>query len=677
MVTNVQVMTALAAFDAKLTAVQAAIAKLSAPPAPAPAPVPAPAPTPAPAPVPVPPPPPAPAPVPPPPAPAPVPAGADILAADGSVDPALYRAMAAQISTDAGMAYRYGPSAAELGTPAFTTRLFEPTHNQAQNGAVWEIGGPREPGEATNNQSAAGLYSTNQANVAFLPDDATKQAGLATIQITGHQFNTTEESPQFSWTMEKNFDADTIRAFKASGVLSLGALPVAAARGHSGRTGFNAESVIVYSDGTLVTAGSNTAHNKATCKLAANKVPTGICMTGQSEYCLVTVWDTQALKGQVAVIALAGLCDGGDPANPATWYDWWHEWKGIYPGLPNMGNIAFMKVLGYVDLPFMAPTEIAVTTAFDSFSTMVPANSGGVNFYGLDASPLSANWQAFAPGGRLSGRFPTGGMAVVISKSEKKVAFLDLKPLFSYYNSVYFSAACPGPTDAAQGDTAWPYGFASKPQAAPVVVKTLALAEKPTAVRTNGLAKPARAWVATADGTLHTFSIGGYAPGAQVLSPQPGEIAEVSAVSGIGRNVTSLALSKCEPDGFDLDSKNQVMACSRGDRSVKWVRFAGDTGSIVRTLQDARLVDPIAVEDADNYANTQNLCTVADYSGRAVRNYRYGPVIFADRGTTPSGRAWACQPPNGCPIGGGGAIECGGSMDFPGKPFQCNTSNVP
>ena len=51
-------------------------------------------------------------------------------------------------------------------------------------------------------------------------------------------------------------------------------------------------------------------------KLPANKVPTAIAMTTQSEFALVTVWDTDARKGQVAVIALAGLCDGCIPTMP-------------------------------------------------------------------------------------------------------------------------------------------------------------------------------------------------------------------------------------------------------------------------------------------------------------------------------------------------------------------------
>ena len=108
---------------------------------------------------------------------------------------------------------------------------------------------------------------------------------------------------------------------------------------------------------------------------------------------------------------------------------------------------------------------------------------------------------------------------------------------------------------------------------------------------------------------------------------------------------------------------------SRGDRKISWVRFAanGNSGSIVRTLQDTRLVDPIAIEDADNFATTGFVVSVADYAGKAVRNYRYGPVVFTD--------GKACATTSSCPVTptGNVAIEYGGAMAFEGKPFQLKT----
>ena len=83
------------------------------------------------------------------------------------------------------------------------------------------------------------------------------------------------------------------------------------------------------------------------------------------------------------------------------------------------------------------------------------------------------------------------------------------------------------------------------------------------------------------------------------------------------------------------------------------------------------MADPIAVEDGDNFATMNNLLTVADYTGAALRNYRYGPVIFAD--------GKACASATSCPVTPTGsiAIEYGGAMNVPGKPYQIRTANVP
>jgi len=485
------------------------------------------------------------------------------------------------------------------------------------------------------------------------------------------------QMPQLPWQIYQagqGIDAPNVMNYKAAGVAS--GDPVAIGR-CSGRAGFCAEGVVAFQNGVLGTVGSNTASNNATTKLAANKVPTGVAVTNGNEFALVTVWDTVALKGQVAVVALAGLCDGCDASNSSAhtsngisysaWHNCWNDWIGVYPGLPNMGNTAFMKVLGYVDIPGMtAPTEIAVTTGLDPFSSVLP---GGI-FMGAPNSPLASNWQSFASGGGNYGRYAKGGVAVGVSKSEQKAAFIDLKPLFSYNNSVYFSSNVGATSNYGQGADQWPYTFDKVSSQMPTVIKTVSLGNRPTAVKTTLFGGSPRAWIATQDGTLHIYSLDGYAPGASVSTGSASAIAEVGTVGGIGRNPTSLATSKGEPSGWSGDSLNQqVIVGSRGDNKISWVRFGsgGNSGSIVRTIQHNQLTDLIAVEDADNFANANNMVSVTDYGGKAVRNYRYGPVVFSDGG--------ACPQPSGCPTSG--AAEYGGGMTVPGKPFQITTSNVP
>lgn len=640
---------------------------------PVPTPTPDPTPTPTPDPTPTPTPDPTPTP--------PVSTTGDIVDTAGVVVPALYTAMAAHMADETGMAYRYGAASTISNTGVPT--LFKPTDKFSRcNGAAkpdgsncntaWQIGGPRND-DSRNDQTLAGLYSTNQSSVLWKSDDPRAYSGVSDMSVSAFEFNTFAEKPQWLWQCGGcGLTSQNVVTYRANGILKSDgtSLPIAAAR-CGGPTGFCGSSVIVFADGTLATAGSTTSRNATSIKLAANKVPTGIAMTNQSEYVLVTVWDTVALKGQVAVVATAGLCDGCKPGGP--YYKWWDEWMGVYPGLPNMGNVGFMKVLGYVDLPgMMAPTEIAATTGLHQFNTMM----GGGHFVGESNSPLTdaAHWQSFAANGSNYGRYAKGGVAVVISKSERKVAFLDLKPLITYMNGVYFSSNVSRVSNFGQGAGQWPPTFAEG-AAMPVVVKTIDLGARPTAVKTT-ITEPTngRAWVATEDGTLRIFSLGGYAPGGTVKSPAPADIAAKGSVV-IGSNPTSLATSKGDPLTSD-PSNRQVIVMSRGTRKVQWVKFAddGNSGSVIRTLQDTRMVDPIAVEDIDNFANKSYTVSVADYGGKMVHNYRFGPVEVVDRGANPGGGTWYCQ--NGCPTTGG-PFEYGGAQALPGKPFQMNTSNVP
>jgi hypothetical protein len=471
-------------------------------------------------------------------------------------------------------------------------------------------------------------------------------------------------------TIGGKIDSSTAAAYKRAGIVT--GDPVAV--GHcGGQTGFCNQSLVVYQNGVIGTSGNNTSNNQTTTKLPVDKVPTGIAITNDNEFALVTVWDTTALKGQVAVVALAGLCNGCDPYSSSGIYNYWEEWGAAYPGLFNRGDIAFMKILGYVDLPGMAaPTEIAVTTGLDQWATLDPNTALGIGWY----TPLTSqtNRQRFLSGGGYYGSYAKGGVAVVISKSEQKAAFIDLKPLFSYVNSVYFggdqATFNARMASLGQADNQWPYTFTQQPSQVPTVAKTISLDQRPTAVKTSVFGGPSRAWVATQDGTLHIYSLDGYANGGSAPAPAEGALTEVGTVTGIGRNPTSIADSKGEPSG---NKQTQVLVNSRTDRKVSWVRFAanGNSGSIVRTLQDTRLADPIAIEDADNFATTGFVVSVADYAGKALRNYRYGPVVFTD--------GKACATTSSCPVTptGNVAIEYGGAMAFEGKPFQLKTGNVP
>ncbi|WP_076999274.1 hypothetical protein [Variovorax sp. KK3] len=599
----------------------------------------------------------------------------DVVDRAGKIVPEAYRALASVLGEDQGIAYRYGPAGApDAAADAKRPTLFERQDQFARCGnpsdcrTSWQVGGPRREVDFS--------YSTNQSSVVFVADDPVQRAGVGDLQASAFETNTYAQKPQLPWQLGGG-GLDSVNAVKYRSAALLpndgSARPIAAGR-CSGPAGYCPTSVIAFQNGLLATTGSNTAHNQATAQLAPNKVPTAVAMTANSEFAFVTVWDTAALKGQVAVVALAGLCDGCKLEGP--YYEWWNEWQGVYPGLPNMGNIAFMKVMGYVDLPddMKAPTEIAVTTGMHPFATVL----GGGLFMGQKHSPLAYNWRSFTRYGENYQRYAKGGIAVVVSKSEQKAAFIDLKPLFGYINDVYFSDQVERLGRVGQEERQWPHGFGFRPQARPVVVKTIALDARPTAVKTTiTRTKDAQAWIATQEGAVRIFSTGGYALGAADGSGSPDNIAMLGKVA-VGRNPTSLAHSKGEPDPAMRDDplNGQVIVTSRAERKVQWVRFAPDGrgGRVVRTLQDSRMADPIAAEDIDNFANVGMTMSVADYGGRSVLNYRYGTVVFADRGAQ-----WACQPPRGCPVQAtnGIGIEFGGGYKMEGRPFQINTSNVP
>ncbi|MBO9649375.1 MAG: hypothetical protein J7605_12750, partial [Variovorax sp.] len=87
-----------------------------------------------------------------------------------NVIPAQYTAMAAQLSKDAGIAYRYGPDAISSGTanagPALYKRADTMLGSPAPSYSLWwQMGQP---------SSNMGSYSSDQGSITFVADD-TKQ----------------------------------------------------------------------------------------------------------------------------------------------------------------------------------------------------------------------------------------------------------------------------------------------------------------------------------------------------------------------------------------------------------------------------------------------------------------------------------------------------------------------
>ncbi|SFM30467.1 hypothetical protein [Variovorax sp. OV329] len=598
----------------------------------------------------------------------------DVVDASGRIDPAAYVAMAGKMSSAEGIAYRYGAasSAAKSGTTwharSNNARIY------ASDGGDWQVGGPdtQDPGD----------YFANFGNAVYVPDAPTTRVGVADIQVIAQSFNTFTQRPQPAplWA-GKNPNMNSFEGLDDDHGNSIGARnPVAAARAY-GRPGWGLESVVAYQNGRLSTAvGSNTSSNFANAQLGANKVPTGIVQTNSAEFALVTVWDTAALKGQIAVVALAGLCNGCTTSQPNQGDVGWGEWNTVNPGLANRGNIGFMKVLGYVDLPdgMRAPTEITATTGWNPWTGRPTDASGNFTTEYAMALANETNRQTFISG-RNTGSYAKGGMAIVVSKSEKRAAFVDLKPLFDYYRRMYFGARADfdKTTSVGMADNQWPFAFSQMADSdKPRVVQTVDLGAKPTAVKATLWGSNLRGWVATEDGNMRIFDLGGYGNGSGT-----GSLSQVGNVA-VGANPTSIAYYRGSANDTGNAINDSIMVLSRGERAVRWVDFASNHNSgTVRqaVLTDSRLVDPVMIEDNENHGTEGWVLSVADFGGKAIRNYRYGSVIF----WTNQGSGMACKPNAGCGLGPNNQapsqypFEYGGDMSLPGKPFIITSANVP
>jgi len=450
-----------------------------------------------------------------------------------------------------------------------------------------------------------------------------------------------------------------------NGKLDIG-LPIGVARGPAG---YANSGLILFSKGLIMTAGTVTAFSDwAALQLPANKKPTAIAITSRNEFAVVTVIDTDRMVGQVCFIALWGGQDlqisAKSPGFPA-------DWPVAHPGLPNPAVFTGMKILGYVDLPFVFPTGISAIGGpynHNPISNKTDGNAGSLEQYDLNVQADRDNFNTGGGGyaGNNSGYVSRTGAAVVIAKYENKACFLDLTALFMGLFNQYFTTQANYDATKYQNPgnpfysvynladtTQFPFGFDAKPAWTPTITKTVDVTN-PTAVlmSNDGLAMTT---IASPDGTLSFFNADG--------TPST-----VTPSLKVGPNVTCLAYDK-KGSGF--------WAVSRGDRSLirlsSWGKTPGWGGSVANTpvtvlltIKDPRMVDPVHLEVSDTHSVEVPILTVADFGGRQILNYRYGPLLDQ----TGSGASY--------PMGatGADAFECAGVLAIKGAPFRFSGSNV-
>jgi hypothetical protein len=261
--------------------------------------------------------------------------------------------------------------------------------------------------------------------------------------------------------------------------------------------------------------------------------------------------------------------------------------------------------------------------------------------------------------GSNAGFSSSAGFAVVISKYNQKAAFIDLRPLFQKIHQMYFTDEddYQKTRDAGPGPNQWPYTFEAAPDLKPSVVTVIDVPH-PTAVLAtlNGGQKthPAIAFIASLDGRVGMYSAGGLATDGPVSAQGIQRLGEVQ----IGRNPTCLTYQK--------GSSDTLLACSRGDREIAWIKYSQKGAEVSKRLHDQRLLDPVNLEVSDTHGINTSLFTVCDFKGKQILNYRYARVVFATQG----GAKFDMGPD------GKDEFECGGVMAFPGSPFCVTATNV-
>lgn len=496
----------------------------------------------------------------------------------------------------------------------------------------WEIGGPWT--------KEAGDFSSTQGQVLYVPDKGVFPVDRVTILEWSNGCFT--ESPEPPWHGGFRPEPASAKWKQAVPDGDVG-VPIGMARGMGY---WSNNGLAIFSSGLVAAAGTVTARGmEPTFRFPPNKLPLAISITNKSEFALVTVHDLERHMGQVAVFSLEV---NGKENNFV------HEWQDDAWSLPNVAMLKGIKLLGYVDLPGIEfPTGVcAVGNKLGGRMNGRDGNAGVLREYDLTKQ---ADRDVFNKGNNADFS-STAGFAVVIGKYENKAAFLDLRSLFEGVRMAYFTSEAnfQKTRDSGQDPKQWPFSFDVEPRWKPTVVKTINV-PRPTAVIASMTGGPsARALIASVDGAVGVYSVGGLTGDGPALASGIGKVGVVK----VGRNPICLTYQKYSSD--------TVIAVCRGDRELVWIKYSDPQPQVIRRLRDARLLDPVFAEVSDTHGIETSLVTVADFAGRKIINYRYSRVVFATQG----GAKFDLGPV------GKDEYECGGIMELPGSPLSISATNV-
>lgn len=410
--------------------------------------------------------------------------------------------------------------------------------------------------------------------------------------------------------------------------------------------------VVVYSNGLVGITGTGNDRIFFPCfKLPAGKVPTAVTVSANSEFAFITIWDTVNIKGQLAVIALKGEeteNDGVTLKHPM------YRYYGL-PSNLNGRNLA-MKLLGYIDLNIKAPTS--VTCGID----VSRWDLDRMYFYRTGTKePNDLSTQAvrdkFLKEIDSYHRIARRGYVAVASRSENKIALVDIAPLLSYFRNTYLTSQASYDTTKNVGQEAnqWPFAFSYKPESKPVVRHYITV-DQPTALLSGfEYAEDSpyknKLYVGTLEKGLLTYNVGSYL----TVTPTAPTLLQTQAV---GKNITHLH------NGRNSYRENDIWITCRGDRTVLLYKPADNSGAgaVVKVLRDSRLVDPVSVYKG--YGRGPDILAVCDHNGKKIVSYMASPLNF-----------WGYTP-YGLGSDGKADFEYTLSTAIPGKPMYFSAAEV-
>lgn len=649
-----------------------------------------------------------------------------ILNPDGSLNLRNYRSVASQYHTRTMVGYRLGPTAIDYGVAGATTTVFQPERN-----GLWKAGKnmaladrfcvtpdklPRSDAEDRalygEGYSGGGGWQ-NAGQMLFNPDPtapADLQAGVANMRsfdgaraikgiIPGVEATGGGETEAMcmrmraewrgDWWNRNNISAPTTPVVNTlrQRYPNLPLPAVATARGQiqASVTGF-----LAFQNGVIAAAGTgNDTYSgianavEPVLQLPPGKVPTALALTGMNEFLFATVWDVNAGKGQLAVIAVGP----DDPSNIGPSDTGRFGW-----GVQSWPTVRGLKLLGFVDLPMAAPSSLSValntgTKSFRGYNTWRGpelATDAGRKAWN-DRSTL--DYDDFLPQETHWKHLASAGYVAVASRAENKVALVDLRPLLNYYRKMYLTTQAnwneTANANQGPGDSQWPYTFAAKPEQIPTVLGTINVTQ-PTSVlarqkriganarsgrvvheRWNELGK--RLTIASMDGTIRQYDVTSLVNPTRTPTMPTTPIAQWMTGPNPVQVTTPIAGDYLSDDIFTV---------SRGSRKI----FVHDwRGTPLGTLEDTRLNDPVGIGIAvnfggyagagrDNAVNVRAL-TILDHNGKTV--HVYGMNIY-NAGGWPD-EQWPFRGRDGVP---GQLFQYGFGNRLAGRPFMYSFDEV-